>query len=101
MRMAWKYELRDRDKDLPEDEYYVEDQNGKIVRGYITDIYNDEYGNGKYILRNGKGRINSGFDRYGGFRMYHLYDNKEDCRDHAHYGFDLWEEALKESITGD
>ena len=79
------------DTTLDRDEYYVEDINGKIQQGRITDIYSDRYGNGLYILRNGRGKINSGYDDLGGFRKYHLYDNKEDCKNLAHYAFDGWE----------
>ena len=69
----------------------AEDINGKIKRGRITDIYSDEQGNTLYILRNGLGKINSGYDNFGGFRKYHLYDNKEDCKNLAHYASDCWE----------
>ena len=79
------------DTTLNRDEYYVEDINGKIQRGRITDLYCDRFGNDLYILSNGKGKINSGYDDLGGFRKYHLYDNKEDCKNLAHYAFDGWE----------
>ena len=79
------------DTTLYRDEYYVEDINGKIQRGRITDIYYDKFGNDLYILHNGRGKINSGNDDFGGFHKYHLYDNKEDCKNLAHYAFDEWE----------
>lgn len=79
------------DTALDRDEYYVEDINGKVRRGRITDLYSDRFGNTLYILRNGKGKINSGYDDLGGFRKYHLYDNKEDCKNLAHYASDNWE----------
>ena len=79
------------DTTLYRDEYYAEDINGKIKRGIMTDIYSDEHGNALYILRNRTGKINSGYDNYGGFRMYHLYDNKEDCKNLVHYAYDFWE----------
>ena len=79
------------DTTLDRDEYYVEDINGKIQRGRITDLYSDRYGNDLYIMHNGKGKINSGYDDLGGFRKYHLYDNKEDCKNLVHYGSDGWE----------
>ena len=79
------------DTTLDRDEYYVEDINGKVQRGRITDLYCDRFGNDLYILSNGKGKINSGSDDFGGFRKYHLYDNKEDCKNLAHYASDKWE----------
>ena len=33
---------------------------------------------------------NSGYN-FGAFRKYHLYDNKEDCKNIIHYAFDDWE----------
>lgn len=79
------------DTTLDRDEYYAEDINGKIKRGRITDIYSDSQGNCLYILCNGIGKINSGYDNFGGFRKYHLYDNKEDCKHLVHYASDCWE----------
>ena len=79
------------DTTLDRDEYWVEDINGKIQKGHVTELYSDTNGNDLYILRNGRGKINSGFDSYGGFRKYHMYDNKEDCRDLIHYACDNWE----------
>ncbi len=79
------------DTTLDRDEYYVEDINGKIQRGRVTELYCDRNGNGLYILRNGRGQIKSGYDDYGGFRKYHMYDNKEDCKDLVHFSFDEWE----------
>ena len=79
------------DTTLDRDEYYVEDINGKIQRGRITDLYSDRYGNVLYILCNGRGKINSGYGDFGGFRKYHLYDNKEDCKNLTHYATDEWE----------
>ena len=78
------------DTTLDRDEYYVEDINGKIQRGRIMDIYFDKHGD-LYILRNGRGKINSGCDDLGGFRKYHLYDNKEDCKNLVHYAYNEWE----------
>lgn len=85
------FSLGEIDNTLDRDEYYVEDINGKIHRGRIFDLYGDRNGNVLYVLRNGRGKINSGYDDLGGFRKYHLYDNKEDCKIHAHYAFDNWE----------
>ena len=78
------------DTTLDRDEYYVEDINGEIQRGRITDLYSDRYGHDLYILRNGRGKIKGGYE-FGGFRKYHLYDNKEDCKKLIHYALDDWE----------
>lgn len=79
------------DTTLDRDEYYVEDINGKIQCGRVTEIYADRNGNDLYILRNGRGKIHSGYDGYGGFRKYHMYDNKDDCKSLIHYAADGWE----------
>ena len=79
------------DKTLARDEYYVEDNNGKIQKGRIVELYCGRNGEELYVLYNGRGKINSGYDRYGGFRKYHMYDNKEDCRDLIHFSYDDWE----------
>ena len=79
------------DTTLDRDEYYEEDINGKVQRGRVVELYCGRNGEELYILCNGRGRIKSGYDAYGGFRKYHMYDNKDDCRDLVHYAFDGWE----------
>ena len=97
MRKAGNYELRDRDNTLDEFEYYVEDINGKIQKGWITDIYFERQSNSeRLILRNNRGMIKSWRNDLGSFAKADLYDNKEDCREQVHAFFDGWEEALEQ-----
>ena len=79
------------DTTLERNEYYVEDVNGKVVKGWVTGLYLDMNGTVKHILRNGRGRIDSGMDDMGGFRKGNMYDNKEDCRNEIHLFYDNWE----------
>lgn len=96
MRKAGNYELRDRDNSLDEFEYYVEDLNGKIQKGWITDIYFDFQANREMmILRNNRGKITSWRNDLGSFTKSDLYDNKEDCKASAHAFCDDWEELLQ------
>jgi hypothetical protein len=96
MRKAGNYILRDRDETLDEFEYYVEDINGKIQKGWICELYFNCHANREMcILRNNRGKIKSWRDDYGGFAKSDLYDNKDDCRENAHAFFDGWEEALE------
>ena len=78
------------DTTLDRDEYYVE-VGDKIYKGRVVEIYSDMHDNEYFVLYNGKGKIHSGCDLYGGFRKYNMYDNKEDCRDAIHWGYDAWE----------
>lgn len=79
------------DTTLDRDEYYVEDVHGKVVKGRVVTLYIDEYGKSKYILCNGRGKIDSGMDAYGGFTLGNMYDNKDDCRASIHFMYDNWE----------
>lgn len=81
-----------RDPELGDDEYYVEDLSGRIVKVRIVDI-NPSKGMGTVygvVMANSARRVNPGYDN--GFAMSELYDNKQDCKDMTHAGFNHWEE---------
>ena len=81
-----------RDKTLDFDEYYIEDKNGRIVKGWLSEI-GATNGHTVYRLRNNKGIIYGYYsDEQGYARMCHLYDNKEDCKKSTHYLYDNWEQ---------
>lgn len=83
-----------RDPELQEDEYYVRDSAGRVRKVYVRDIWphdeSTEYG--VYEVGTGR-RIDAGYgDLFRGFRKGHMYDNREDCRNHEHEMYDGWEE---------
>ena len=86
-----------RDPDLGEDEYYVEDTAGKVRKVMIREIlpHGDYTTYGCYEVSTGR-RIDAGWGSvWVGFYMHNLYDNKQDCRDHAHAFYDDWEELRR------
>ena len=85
-----------RDPELDDFEYYVEDQTGKIQRGWLTDImpYREDT---LYRIVNKRGQIKSG-NEYDAFYKWELYDNKQDCREHSHSCYNGWEELRELQI---
>ena len=83
-------------------EYYILDDNDKIQRVYICDIYPDHIEGTLYGVRYSKTSKRYGGDGYGRTHMWNLYDNKEDCRAQTHACYDGWErlrELQKEKET--
>lgn len=81
-----------RDESLDDDEYYVELDNGSIVKGFVNVFAFDYHGNDLVVIRNGKGIIRtSGCNRLGYMPFCCLYDNKTDCRNYTHSLFNDWE----------
>lgn len=88
------------DPELEFGEYYLlyYGKNGERVRKvYATGIFPHEEGTeyDVYDCRT-KARVDSGWnDRFRGWRMRDLYDNKTDCKDQSHYMYDAWEDLRK------
>lgn len=86
-----------RDPELEYDEYYVLDTAGRVRRVRIVDFlpYKDDMTYG--VVESSTGRhIDAGDGSpWVGFRMYALYDNREDCRDQTHVIFSGWEELRR------
>lgn len=84
-----------RDPDLPEDEYYILDNYGKCQRVYISDINPDRYETKYGVRYSGSGRKFTNGWEYGKTNLWELYDNKPDCRDQTHMGYNRWEDLRK------
>ena len=82
-----------RDPELGDDEYYVKDTAGRIHRVYIRNIYPRGDRNTYDCFEvNTDRRIDAGYgSEWVGFYKRNMYDNKQDCRDDAHYMCDDWE----------
>lgn len=83
-----------RDPELEDDEYYVLDTAGRVRKVYVRDIlpHEDYTTYGCYEVSTGK-RIDAGYGSgWIGFRKANMYDNKQDCKNMEHIGYDLWEE---------
>ena len=82
-----------RDPELEMFEYYAKDTADRIHKVRITDIYPDEYDTTYGVVDvSSERRVDAGWaDPFKGFRMYNLYDNKDDCRNNTHFGYDEWE----------
>lgn len=81
-----------RDTTLGDFEYYAQDQNGRIQRVEITDILPTADGGTLYrvVQTNSRHRV-KGWRDYDGYAMSDLYDNKQDCKDETHLGYNYWE----------
>ncbi len=92
------YELRPSDVTLSDEEYYIktcnpQTGNERVFKAYMIGIAYDRYERAMYQLTDGKRIFHSGnvpYDKW--WYKSQMYDNKEDCRDDAHYGCDHWEE---------
>lgn len=83
-----------RDTTLGDFEYYVKDLSGHVQRVEITNILpllddNDEtiY----LVVQSATRKRVKGWQKYGGFTMGYLYDNRQDCKDCTHNCFSRWE----------
>lgn len=81
-----------RDTTLGDFEYYVEDLSGRIQRVEITDILSPLDDETIYLVvqSNTRKRV-KGWQKYDGFTMGYLYDNKQDCKDGTHNCYSYWE----------
>lgn len=83
-----------RDPELEMFEYYAKDTADRIHKVRITNIY--DFQDKSYFavceVNSGKRVVCEYGDPYfKGFRMQYLYDNKDDCRNNTHFGYDEWE----------
>ena len=86
-----------RDPELEWDQYYVLDTSDRVRKVEIREILpHDPYIEyGVYEVSTGR-RVDPGWgSEWRGFRMGHLYDNKEDCRHREHDMYDDWEHLRK------
>jgi len=86
-----------RDPELEWDQYYVLDTADRVRKVEIREILpHDPYIEyGVYEVSTGR-RVDPGWgSEWRGFRMGHLYDNKEDCRHREHDMYDDWEHLRK------
>ena len=81
-----------RDTTLGDFEYYAQDLNGRIQRVEITDIFPTADGGTLYrvVQTNSRHRV-KGWCDYDAYAMSDLYDNKQDCKDETHLGYNYWE----------
>ena len=87
-----------RDPELDPFDYYVEDMRGRAVRVHISTIAATK-DTTIYQVRTDAGRLVHGVwetdpDTFGGgwYTKANLYDNKTDCLNSTHCGYDYWEE---------
>ena len=81
-----------RDTTLGDFEYYAQDTSGRIQKVEITDILPTANGETLYgvVQANSRRRV-KGWRDYDAFSMSDLYDNKQDCKDDTHLGYNYWE----------
>ena len=87
-----------RDPELEFNEYYVLDNRDRPTKVHVVNIGFDKYGQEIWQVFTDKGRLVHGPyevepDIFGG-GWYHpsaLYDNRQDCKDCTHSGYDWWE----------
>ena len=76
-------------------EYYAQDSSGRVQKVEIVDIlpYRETtyYG----IVQVNTRKHIKGWREYEAFAMGDLYDNKEDCKNDTHLGYDYWENLRK------
>lgn len=109
-RMIEAYLPHPRDPVLRRDEYYYQQETTagpRVIRVFVLSILpqKDDIEFGVYQERGGRlvwidSRGDGDHNR--GVRLCELYDNKEDCRDRTHLGFDGWEDLrrLQEDAEG-
>ncbi len=94
-KMIEAYLQHPRDPELGEGEYYVLDSANRVRKVYVTDIFCSTLHAETYGVREvstGR-RIDTGIgDRFRGFELSQMYDNKQDCRDRTHLLYNGWEE---------
>ena len=82
-----------RDPELEDGEYFVRDLAGRVRKVYVRNIFPHEYRTEYGVHEVGTNRrIDAGYgSEFRGFRMGHLYDNRQDCKDYTHDMYDDWE----------
>lgn len=85
-----------RDESLDAFEYYVLDTADRVQRVWVSDLAQLRERD-VVKVRNNAGRVirTAGSDEDGWTPLCHLYDNRIDCKNQEHFGYDNWEELRK------
>lgn len=71
-------------------EYYI-NQNGRVKRGHVCELFETDDGDDLLGLVDDRGRQIHGLWEFDSFRRCELYDNETDCRNQTHGAYDDWE----------
>lgn len=76
-------------------EYYAQDSSGRVQRVEIVEILPYRETTYYSIVQVKTRKRIRGWREYEAFAMGDLYDNKEDCKNDTHLGYDYWENLRK------